>query len=156
MADLQHQREKTNMGFMQVQCKCGCGKQVPRGSDYFLQQGLGLKFGLEAIDVYHDAYLSKLAKLVEGTDSAIDMKTFTAMRFRCVQMSDYMLSAAHGGSAGLRVSRLEVEEVNRFVVTVILMLESVNPVEYAKLNVTKRMSRPQKMLFETIKRRMNS
>jgi hypothetical protein len=129
---------------------------VPRGSDYFLQQGLGLKFGIEAIDVYHDAYLSKLAKLVDGTESAIDMKTFTAMRSRCVQMGDYMLSAAHGGSAGLRVSRLEVEEVNRFVVTVILMLETVNPAEYAKLNVTKRMSRPQKMLFETIKRRMNS
>ena len=142
------------MGFMQVQCKCGCGKQVPRGSDYFLQQGLGLKFGLEAIDVFHDAYLSKLAKLVDGTESAIDMKTFTAMRSRCIQMSDYMMSAAHGGSSGLPVSRSEVEKVNLFVVTMILQLESVNPAEYVKLKATERMSRPQKMLFQTMKRRM--
>jgi hypothetical protein len=70
-------------------------------------------------------------------------------------MSDYMMSAAHDGPSGLRVSRSEVETVNRFVVSMILMLQSVNPTEYAKLNVTKRMSRPQKMLFETMKRRMS-
>ena len=156
MADLQRRREKTNMGFMQVQCKCGCGKQVQRGSDYFLQQGLGLKFGLEAIDVVHDTHLSKLAKLVEGTDSAIDMKTFMAMRSRCIQMSDYMMSAAHDGPSGLRVSRSEVETANRFVVTMILMLQSVNPTEYAKLKAPERMSRPQKMLFDTMQRRMKS
>ena len=144
------------MGFMQVQCKCGCGKQVQRGSDYFLQQGLGLKFGLEAIDVYHDTHLSKLAELVAGTKSAIDMKTFTSMRSRCIQMSDYMLSAAHDGPSGLPVSRSEVEKVNLFVVTVILQLQSVNPAEYAKLKATERMSRPQKMLFDTMKRRMKS
>lgn len=144
------------MGFMQVQCKCGCGKKVQRGSDYFLQQGLGLKFGLEALDAYHDNYLSKIAKIAARTKVAIDMKTFMLIRFRCIQVSDYMLAVAHDGPSGLPVTRREVEKLNRYIVSVILQLQTINPTEYAKLSAPERMGKPQKRIFETMKRRMNS
>jgi hypothetical protein len=142
------------MGFMDVKCKCGCGNIVQRGSNYFLQQGQGLKFGTEVIDLYDSQYLSRIAEITAVTASSVDLRTLRSIRAKCAQLSDYMVAVAHEGPKGLPISRSEIERMNLFIVEAIFQIEKALPEEFAKLRVQERMSKPQKRLYETIKRRI--
>ena len=138
------------MGFMDVKCKCGCGKRVQRGSRYFLDQGLGLKFGIEVIDVYYNNYLTRINELADGVDADADLTITKSIRSQCVQMSESMLKVAHYGPSGLQFSRSEVEKVNWNIVHFIWRIEDLNLPELVNLRTHERMSRPQKKIYKIL------
>lgn len=144
------------MGFFDTQCKCGCGKTVQRGSNYFLQQSLGLKLGVEVIDIYDQKYLSHLSALTFGTGQEVGLDKLRSLRSRCHQMSNYMLEVAHEGPNRMAVSRSALEEMNLFVVQVICLIQKLDPSEINRVSALTRMSRQQKMLYPSVQKMLNS
>ena len=149
-------QESYEMKFMEVQCKCGCGQKVQRGSNYFLQQSLGLKLGVEVIDLYEQKYLSHLATLTFGSGQKIGIDKLKNLRSRCHQMSNYMLTVAHEGPNRMAVSRSALQEMNLFVVQVICLIQKLDPSEIDRVGALTRMSRQQKMLYPSIQKMLNS
>jgi hypothetical protein len=143
------------MGFMTMQCQCGCGKKVQRGSKYFLQQGQGLNFGVEIIDLFDQRYQSHLIDLTFGTELTVNANKLKQLRSRCHQMSQQMLTIAHEGPGGMSVTRALIEEMNLFIVQLICVIQKVDPSEITRLNALARMSRSQKLLYPSVHRRVN-
>ena len=143
------------MGLVNVKCKCGCGKSVQRGSRYFLEQSLGLKFGVEAIDVYHQNYLTRIDGLDKRIDPETDLRYLDDIRSKCNQMSNLMLKVAHDGPSGLLLSRRDVEKLNIDIIQIIWRMEDLNLPELVSLRAHERMSKPQRMLYRAFTKSMN-
>lgn len=142
------------MGLMQTRCKCGCGKTVQRGSNYFLQQALCMKLGLEVIDLYHSTYFKPLGDHNKQLGSTVELQDLIKLRNDCAYVYDQMMTTAHEGPSNMSISRRDAEQVNRSIVDLILILQLANPGLIAPLNVTTRMSKPQQQYYNAVSRRM--
>ena len=141
---------------MDVRCKCGCGKVVQRGSNYFLQQSLGLRFGVEIIDIYHQNYLTRIDKLDKRIDVSADLDAIKSIRNQCIDASDAMWKVAHEGPVGLILSRDDVYKLNLYVIQFIWRMEELKVPELAKLGPHVRMSKPQQKIYRAFLRSLNS
>jgi hypothetical protein len=144
------------MGLFSVECKCGCKKKVQRGSQYFLEQSIGLKFGIEVVDAYYNNYLTRVNQLEKRIDVNSDLKAIKNIGLECAQMSNLMFKVAHDGPSGLTLSRKEVEKLNLYIVQFIWRMEDLKVPEIYGLRPHERMSNPQKALYTSFTRSLSS
>jgi hypothetical protein len=134
------------MGLFTVKCQCGCGKKVQRGSNYFLQQARGLTFGIEIFYLYDRLVVSNING-PSDTTPLIDKQALLRLRSDCNSLRDKLLYIAHEGPAGASITRSQVEQMNLYIVQLLVAINKIAPQEFNKLNAHQRMSKAQQKFY---------
>ena len=141
------------MGFFHSECKCGCGKQVPRGSDYFLFQSLGLSAALEMLDLLDRDRFESYSKNMMRTGLGVPLEgmSIPALQVQIRNDRDGLKRIAHEGKQGALLSRREVEHTNSLVCEVAIWFEEHQPEDFARIDLVERFSPSQRMIYGMMK-----
>jgi hypothetical protein len=145
------------MGVFMTVCKCGCQKKVQRGSNYFLQQHLGLDAGLELIEKLNSEQFIEFQEVIRRTGAGGLIWRFALpdvvneVRDQSKQLRD----AAHTGPHALLVKRSEIEDTNRLICMLALWMQLAHAELYRLSGFDNRMSPAQRRIYLSLLRGAN-